>query len=134
MTTDTNRNNIRTFDLWLSLASGPLLWAAYHSLIYAISSLACQKGFWLNPVLGPFSTLTLVLLGIALVVLLLMAFAGYRAYTRWKDLRGGDPTAIDHPERTRPGFMVFSALALNILFGAATLVTFLPTLYFEPCS
>jgi hypothetical protein len=134
MSTDTQHNTIRTSELWLSLASGPLLWAAYHALVYAISSLACQRGFWISPVVGPISTLTLVLLGITVLVLLLMAFAGVRAFANWKVLRDDHQAGSIQPERTRSGFMAFSAIVLNILFGAATLITFLPSLYFDPCS
>ena len=133
MTTDTQPNEIRSSALWASLASGPLLWAAYHALVYAISSLACQKGFWISPVLGSFSILTLVLFGITAVVLLLMALAGARAYQNWKRIRNGEQDGVGQPETTRTGFMAFGGFALNFLFGAATLITFLPALYFDPC-
>lgn len=133
MTTSNQQNNVSTNQLWFSLASGPLLWAAFHSLIYAISSLACQKNFWLSPIMGPVNTLALVLLGITVLALGLMAIAGFRAYANWKAVRG-EQNGVGQPEKTRSEFMAFSGIALNILFGAATLVTFLPALFFDPCA
>jgi hypothetical protein len=149
MTTEAPRDDTRTTSLWLSLASGPLLWAAYHALAYAIASLACQKGFWLAPQAGPISTLTLVLLALSVVFLLLMAWGGLRAHANWNQLRrhpraemeqdaeantAGGPLEVGEPAGTREGFMAFSGLALNILFGAAIIVSFLSTLFFGPCS
>ena len=138
MAEEAQKNTIRTSTLWLLLASGPLLWAAYHSLAYAIASLACQKGFWLDPLVGPVSALTLILLALLVVFLLVMGFAGYRAYAYWNSVRSerGDAASaseIGEPEGTQPGFMAFSALALNILFAVTTLLTFLSSLFFRPC-
>ncbi len=137
MTTETQHNEVQTSTLWLSVASGPLLWAAYHSIVYALASQACQKGFWLNPITGSISALALILLGITLVVVLLMALSGYRAYNSWqrlRDTREEHDGALGSPDQTRSGFMAFSGLVLNILFGAAVLVTYLPNLFFDPCS
>jgi hypothetical protein len=133
--TEARQNDVRTTTLWLSLASGPLLWAAYHSLAYAIASLACQKGFWTDPLVGPVSTLTLILLALLVVFLLVIGFAGYRAYSNWRTLRGDASSLNDigDPAGSRAGFMAFSGLALNVLFGVVTLVTFLSSLFFNPC-
>lgn len=133
MTSEAQQKDVRTSTLWLTLASGPLLWAAYHSLAYALTSQACQKGFWLEPLVGPISALTVALFAITVVFLQLIALGGYKAYTAWKTFRGSDE-AIGSPGSTRPGFMAFSGFALNLLFGVVTLVTFLASLFFNPCS
>lgn len=133
MTAETQQNKISTADLWLSLASGPILWAAYHTLVYAISSLACQLGFWLEPVVGGINILALVLLGLTLAAAALMVYAGLRAVRSWKKINPGTQKIETGLEHSREGFMAISGIALNALFFFVTILTFVPIFFLGPC-
>jgi hypothetical protein len=118
--------------LWYGIASGPLLWAAMHSILYAVSSLACQLGFLIDMAVLGINALSLVMLLITLVVVAGIAVGGYLSLKNWRLLRDTDD-GVGTPSATRNRFMAFSGLVLAIMFGAASLTTAIPPFFFGPC-
>jgi hypothetical protein len=135
-TTNNNRaieDPVRPLPLWYSTMSGPLLWAFYHSVVYALGSDACQKGYLVESTIIGINALVFVLALITIAILGLMALGGVIAYRNWSRLKDENEPGVGFPERNRFSFMSFVGMGFNALFGASVLVTFLPTFFLNPC-
>jgi hypothetical protein len=105
---------------WLSLFTGPVVWAGQMQLSYSLVPWACRTGHIL--VLHLVSPLGLILIAGG-------SFLGWRVYertrSRWQDDKGGVKPALS--------FMSTLALTLNALFFVAILAQWIPKFFFDPC-
>lgn len=133
MTTEPERHEyaeVRTWQLWFSLAAGIVAWALHLMIVYPITSLTCEWGWFPSTILG-LSGLKFVQLVVTIVAALLVGFALVLALNNWRSLRAAVPD--DQPEAARVPFMAYMGVLLNIVFLASILLAIVPILVLEPC-
>lgn len=119
--------------LWLVVASGPVIWAIHLVASYALVTLSCTWGFLQFLILG-MAAARFILVVFTVAVTLLMLYAGYVAFSNWRKLPAGNGDGLGTPEQDRYRFMIFSAVALNGLFAAVTLLSGVPGLVLQLCA
>ena len=118
--------------LWLVVAAGPVIWAIHLVASYALVTLSCSHGFFQFLILG-MAGARFILVVFTVAVTLLMLYAGYVAFSNWRRLPASNADGLGAPEQGRYRFMIFSAIALNGLFAAITLLTGVPGLFLQLC-
>ena len=135
MTADTEQRSYRDIGLgraWFGLAAGPLVWALYHMLVYAVVSLACKWNMFQWQVLG-LSGARFILIALTLVSVGVVAYAGWLSWRGWQRLRG-ETTREGDPPGGRFSFMAFLGLLLSGLFTVTIVVTGVPALVLDLCA
>lgn len=117
--------------LWLSLATGAVVWSLHLVVSYALASLACERGLFLGIFAGfavvRWTTILLTVLAAAGVL-----YAGVVAYRHWQHL--SETQAANHDELGgRFRFMALLGVLLNSLFLLAIVVSLFPTLFLPLC-
>ena len=118
----------RRDSLW-GLIAGPTVWSAYFLLAYVGAAIFCAKG----GDAATFGGLRLAILGLGIVALGAIGFAGVDAWRRWQH---GSESAPPHDADTDMSRHQFLALATLLLCGVsfvATIFVALPALFFASC-
>lgn len=113
----------------IELIVGPLIWSAYFLLAYIGAAVFCAKG----GEAATFGGLRFGLLGLGIVALGAIGYAGFDAWRRW---RAGHESAPPHDDDTAMSRHQFLALATLLLCGVsfvATIYVALPALFFASC-
>jgi hypothetical protein len=101
--------------LWLITIVPPFLWATHFLAGYAISELGC-KNFFLAPSVAGFNGTSVAILVLTLLMVVLMAWNGWRAY------RTQTLSQQENPSSYR-AFMGSLGMASSFVFGITVLVT-----------
>ena len=119
--------------LWLVVASGPVIWAIHLVVSYALVTLSCMWGFLQFLIIG-MAAARFILVVFTVAVTLIMLYAGYLAFSNWRKLPASNGDGLGAPEQDRYRFMIFSAIALNGLFAIITLLSGMPGLFLPLCA
>lgn len=126
--------------LVIGMLAGPVVWIVYFMIGYLLIEAACKTplfGFSLAGLRG----ISIVVIGLTLVALAVVVWAGRMAYHNWQQLRhevepeteaetalSAEWLSVGHGR-----FMAFTGLLLNSLFAIIIFATGLPALLLWPC-
>ena len=136
---DTSVVHLRT--MALGFVAGPLTWGVYFLAGYVFIEAACKSDFLRFSFLG-LSGISVVILGLTFVAFLVVLFAGWWAYGKWREARPESTTSAgDGPFEIQEGelaeghirFMTFVGLLLSGLFAIVILLTGLAVFFLQPC-
>ena len=126
--------------LVIGMLAGPVVWIVYFMIGYGLIEAACKTplfGFSLAGLMG----ISIIVIGLTLVALVVVVWAGGMAYRNWQQLGdvvepGTEDEASLSAEWLSVGhgrFMAFTGLLLNGLFAIIIFATGLPALLLWPC-
>ncbi len=119
---------VKSWQLWFSLAAGTAVWVIHLLLVYALTSLTCEWG-WFPFEVGGLAGLKVVQISITLVTGAVTILAGSFAFQNQRRL--ADATRADSG---RHYFMARLGLALNLIYTALIAVSLIPILIIPPCA
>jgi hypothetical protein len=124
---------------WWSLAGGTATWAVHLAAVYALTSLACERGLLMGQVAGlPALHLAVTVItaaaAAAIGICLWGAHGAWRHAHRQQDAPAGSGAGVlAVAEHDGWALLALLALLLNTLFLVAVLVTLLPAFVVPPC-
>ncbi len=114
--------------LWYSLATGAVVWSLHLIISYMLSSLACERGLF-QAVWNGYTLSRWIVIGLTVLSILLVSYAGIVAYRNWQQLRRGNGS--EPAGRFR--FMAYAGIVLNGIFLLSILISLIPTLLMPLC-
>jgi hypothetical protein len=117
--------------LWFGVAAGPVIWAIYLTLAYAVQTVSCQWRFLHTNILGMHG-LRFTLLAITAVATLLILYGAVISLRFWRRYRGDADD--NRPESNRFRFLAYAGVVLSALFAVVTLLSAVPILVLGICS
>ena len=117
--------DVKSWQLWFSLAAGTVVWLIHLMIVYPLTSLTCEWG-WFPSTVNGLTGLQVVQIIITIIAAIIIAVAGVFAFQNQRRLRT--------QEINRHYFMAQLGLALNILFFALVVVSLVPILSLPVCS
>jgi hypothetical protein len=122
----------RARNTWVSMAGGTATWALHLGVVYALTSLACERGWLERPILG-LPGLQFVHLVTTLVAAVMVIGFGLLAWRVWQGDLPQESRLIEATEGERPRFMAMLAFLLNALYLLAIVISFVPILVVPAC-
>jgi hypothetical protein len=118
-------SNIKSWQLWFSLLGGIVVWSLHLMIVYPLTSLNCEWG-WFETNTGGLSGLQ----GIQIVVTVIAAvITGIGGLFAWRNRQQLSQVSDNHRHR----FMANMGFGLNILFTSLIVVSLVPILTLPPC-
>lgn len=117
--------------LWLSLATGAVIWSLHLVVSYALTSLACEHGL-LQLRWGSYTASRWVVIGLTVVAAAAVLYATIRAYRDWRHLLQANGEQEDEPGG-RFRLMAFLGVTLNGIFLLGIVVSLIPSLILPLC-
>ncbi len=118
---------VKRWQLWFSLGAGVALWGLHLMIVYPITSLTCEWG-WFPFSVGVLSGLQFVQIVVTVIAAAATLLAGYFALQNLQRLGNGEV-----PDANRHRFMAYLGITLNILFFMLIVVTLIPIALLPPC-
>jgi uncharacterized membrane protein len=118
---------VKGWQLWFSLLAGTIIWVIHLMIVYPLTSLTCEWG-WFPFTVGRFSGLQIVQIVVTVAASLLTVVAGVLAFRNRQQLMEEGSLETD-----RHRFMATLGLALNILFTALILIALIPIISLPAC-
>lgn len=114
-----------------ALAAPMAVWALYFVVAYSLVGLGCERGLFLRR-LATLPALSWILMLTTAAALALIAWLGWHALRRWRELRdrGDTPTRPQPRER----FMRLATALLTLLAFIAVVFTAVPVFMVPPCA
>jgi len=134
MTTNTHTSDIKngiSRQTGFSLAAGPVIWALHMAIVYPVTSLTCEWGWFPAEILG-MPGLRFFQLAVTAVAAAIVGVAGLLALREWRALR--EPASDQEPDAALSPFMAMLGVLSNALFLLAILVAIVPILTLAPCA
>lgn len=125
---DTNITHFRT--MTLGFIAGPLTWGIYFLAGYLLIEAGCKSELFGLSLLG-LSGISTAVLGLTIIALSIVLFAGWWSYRTWRDRRDEVP-GTDNGGPFEGGswladgyvrFMTFVGMLLNVLFAVVIIFT-----------
>lgn len=120
-------SGVKDWQLWFSLLSGFVVWVIHLMIVYSLTSLACEWGWFPFTVVG-LAGLKIVQIVVTVIAAMVIGLGGYYALRNRERL--GDS---EIPEANRHHFMVYLGLALSMLFFALVAISIIPILVLPAC-
>jgi hypothetical protein len=117
--------------IWVSLIGGTFVWALYLMIVYPLTSLACQWGWFAAPTEG--SGLKMIQTLATLLAAGLVAGSGYVVFSEWQRTRTESNAEAGETTAARIPMLAFVTLLLNSLYLLIILVSLLPILMLAVC-
>ncbi len=118
---------VKSWQLWFSLVAGTIVWMLHLMIVYPLTSLTCEWG-WFPFMVGALSGLQVIQLVVTVIAAVITIVAGYFAFQSRRRLGNGGM-----PDTSRHRFMAWLGLALNIMFTALIVISVIPILTLPPC-
>ncbi len=134
MVTQTEAHTYQTVtlrQLWLSLATGAVIWSLHLVVSYALTSLACEHGLLQMP-WGTYTASRWVVIGLTVLAAAAVSYALFIAYRDWQHLLQTNGESEDEPGG-RFRFMAFLGVTLNGIFLLGIVVSLIPSLILPLC-
>jgi hypothetical protein len=124
----------------LGFLAGPSAWIIYFMAGYLLIEAACKSAAFGFALMG-LSGVSAIIFGLTIVSLLIVCFAGWWTYHRWRAHRAERPNSESGGPFEGSGwlaeghirFMTFVGLLLNGLFATVILITGLAVFFLQPC-
>ncbi len=118
---------IRSWQLWFSMGAEVVVWSLHLLLVYPLTSLTCEWG-WFPFEVGGLAGLQVVQLMVTIIAGLVTAAGALFAHRNRQRLDGQDNTMT-----SRHRFMAELGLALSVLFTALIVIAVVPILTLPIC-
>ncbi len=118
---------VKSWQLWFSLVAGTVVWALHLMIVYPLTSLTCEWG-WFPFTVGTLTGLQVVQIVATVISGLITLIAGVFAFRNRQHLMNDDSLEIN-----RHRFMAELGLALNIIFTALIVISLVPIFLLPPC-
>lgn len=118
---------IKSWQLWFSLAAGVVTWSLHLMIVYPLTSLTCEWG-WFPFTAGGLTGLKVVQIVVTVIAAAITVVAGFLAFQNQRRLRDGETV-----ETNRHFFMARLGFALNILFTALIVFSLIPIVSLPQC-
>lgn len=117
---------VKSWQLWFSLGAGVAVWLLHLMIVYPLTSLTCEWGWFPFTVAG-LDGLQIIQIIVTIIAAAITIVAGYLGLQNARQLR---TTAVN---ADRHYFMAWLALALNILFAALIVIAIVPIVTLPIC-
>lgn len=120
-------SDIKSWQLWFSLGAGIIVWVIHLMIVYPLTSLSCEWG-WFPSAVGGLSGLQAVQIAVTVIAAIITGVAGFLAFQNQRRLHTQEPI-----ETNRHYFMAQLGLALSIIFTALIVISLIPILSLPAC-
>lgn len=118
--------------LWFGLISGPLVWTIYFIIGYALIEAACKTTLLDEPIqqLDGIAFTILILTGVGMLLALVGTLFNLR---HWRQIKQESIDSSGGRTESVRGYMAFTGLLLNLIFGFTIVFTGVAALFLNPC-
>ncbi len=118
---------VKSWQLWFSLVAGTVVWVIHLMIVYPLTSLTCEWG-WFPFTVGPLTGLQVVQIVVTVISGLITVVAGVFAYRNRQRLMNDESLEVN-----RHRFMSELGFALNVIFTALIVISLVPILVLPQC-
>jgi len=119
---------VKSWQLWFSLATSTISWIVHLMVVYSLTSLSCEWG-WFPFEVGELAGLQVIQLFVTLIATAITLFAGFLAYRNHRRIAANEVINAD-----RHHFMAYLGIALSTFYTALIVISLIPILSLSPCA